>query len=175
MHDDSISIVLSREQQKNLVHHQPRKIGSHRNKIFLTSKSQSDSRRLAVSMTEMQASDPVYNKFPIMHLSTMHLQCNHNATAAIPDPQQNVYIANLPRRPLIVFHLLSNCFRQSKMDITSNCFQKAANLHYMDCTQKGKVFHYFGLWCQKMAVCNGQIVQESKDKYLEQDFCLFSN
>ena len=135
----------------------------------MTSKSQSDSRRLAVSMTEMQASDPVYNKFPIMHL-----QCIYNATAAIPDPQQNVYIANLPRRPLIVFHRLSNCFRQSKMDITSNCFQKAANLHYMDCTQKGKVFHYFGLWCKKMAVCNGHIVQESKDKYLEQDFCLLA-
>ena len=74
--------------------------------------------------------------------SSMHLQCIHNATAAIPDPQQNVYIANLPRRPLIVFHRLSNCFRQSKMDITSNCFQKAASLNYMDCTQKGKVFHY---------------------------------
>ena len=25
-----------------------------------------------------------------------------------------------------------------------------------------------------MAVCNGHIVQESKDKYLEQDFCLLA-
>ena len=139
MHDDSISIVLSREQQKNLVHHQPRKIGSHRNGIFLTSKSQSDPRRqwLAVSMTEMQASDPVYNKIPIMHL-----QCIYNAAVAIPDSQQNVYIANLPRRPLIVFHRLSNCFRQSKMDITSNCFEKAASLHYMDCTAHKKAKYF---------------------------------
>ena len=44
----------------------------------------------------------------------------------------------------------------------------------MDWTQKGKVSNYFGLWCKKVAICNGLIVKESKDKYLEQDFRLLA-
>ena len=40
---------------------------------------------------------------------------------------------------------------------------------------KGQSISLFGLWCKKkIAVCNGLIVQESKDKYLEQDLCLLA-
>ena len=40
--------------------------------------------------------------------------------------------------------------------------------------KKAKYFTILDSGVKKMAVCNGLIVQESKDKYLEQDLCLLA-